>query len=88
MPLTVHDELRFSFSLDELSDRLGERTKLVIVNSPNNPPAWSFRSTACAPRPSSFSKAPSWVLSDEVYRRIVYDGEVVSIASVPGMLEL
>ena len=36
VPLTLRDELDFSFSLDELSDRLGRRTKLVIVNSPNN----------------------------------------------------
>ena len=31
--------------------------------------------------------SPAWVLSDEVYRRIAYDGEVASTASVPGMLE-
>src|SRR5262249_3913796 len=37
VPLTLRDELDFSFSLDELSDRLSERTTLVIVNSPNNP---------------------------------------------------
>jgi aspartate aminotransferase len=87
VPLTLRDELDFSFSIDELSDRLGERTKLVIVNSPNNPtggvtPADDLRAAA-----ELILETSAWVLSDEVYRRIVYGLEPASIASVPGMLE-
>jgi aspartate/methionine/tyrosine aminotransferase len=87
VPLPLRDELDFSFSLDELSDRLGDRTKLVIINSPNNPtggvvPAETVRAAA-----DLILRGPAWVLSDEVYRRVIYDREAVSIACVPGMLE-
>ncbi len=87
VPLPLRQELDFSFSLDDLSDRLGARTKLVILNSPNNPtggvvPAEELRTAA-----EMLLASPAWVLSDEVYRRITYDGEIASIASVPGMLE-
>jgi aspartate aminotransferase len=87
VPLPLRQELDFSFSLDDLSDRLGARTKLVILNSPNNPtggvaPAADLRAVA-----EMILTSPAWVLSDEVYRRIAYDGEVASIASLPGMLD-
>ncbi|HYB28037.1 MAG TPA: pyridoxal phosphate-dependent aminotransferase [Solirubrobacteraceae bacterium] len=87
VPLALDDALDFGFSLDELRDRLGERTKLVIVNSPNNPtggvvPADDLRAAA-----ELILGTPAWVLSDEVYRRIVYDREPGSIATVPGVLE-
>ncbi len=87
VPLPLRQELDFSFSLDDLSDRLGARTKLVILNSPNNPtggvvPASDLRTAA-----EMLLASRAWVLSDEVYRRITYGGEVASIASVPGMLD-
>jgi len=87
VPLTLHDELDFSFSIDELSDRLGKRTKLVIVNSPNNPTGGVVPAEVLSAAAELILKSPAWVLSDEVYRRIAYDREVASIASVPGMLE-
>ena len=87
VPLPLREELDHSFSLEDLSDRLGMRTKLVIINSPNNPtggvvPAEDLPAIAELIRGSS-----AWVLSDEVYRRIAYDGDAPSIASVPGMIE-
>jgi len=87
VPLTLHDELDFSFALDELSDRLGERTKLVIINSPNNPTGGVVSAEDLSAAAELILKSPAWVLSDEVYRRIVYDHEPASIAAVPGMLE-
>jgi aspartate aminotransferase len=87
VPLPLREELGFSFSLEDLSERLGARTKLVILNSPNNPtggviPAGDLRAAA-----ELILQTGAWVLSDEVYNRIVYDAEVASIASVPGLLE-
>jgi aspartate aminotransferase len=85
--LPLREELGFSFSLEDLSERLSKRTKLVIFNSPNNPtggvaPAGDLRAAA-----DLIAETGAWVLSDEVYHRIVYDAEVASIASLPGMLE-
>jgi aspartate/methionine/tyrosine aminotransferase len=60
----------FSFALHELSDRLGERTKLVIINSPNNPtggvvPAGTLHAAA-----ELILGRPAWVLCDEEHLRI------------------
>ncbi len=87
VPLTLRDELDFSFSLDELSDRLSERTKLVIVNSPNNPTGGVTSDDDLGAAAGLILETSAWVLSDEVYRRIAYGLEPASIASVPGMLE-
>lgn len=87
VPLPLREELDFSFSLEDLSDRLGMRTKLVIINSPNNPTGGLVPAEDLPAVAELILDSPAWVLSDEVYHRIVYDGEAVSIASVPGMLE-
>jgi aspartate/methionine/tyrosine aminotransferase len=87
VPLTLHDELDFSFSVDELRACLGERTKLVIVNSPNNPTGGVVAAEDLRAAAELILQSPAWVLSDEVYRRIVYDREASSIATVAGMLE-
>jgi aspartate/methionine/tyrosine aminotransferase len=87
VPLALHDELDFSFSLEELSERLGEKTKLVIINSPNNPTGGVVPPDALGAAAELILETAAWVLSDEVYTRIVYDRETTSIAGVPGMLE-
>ena len=87
VPLPLREELDFGFSLEELSDRLGKRTKLAIINSPNNPTGGVVPAENLPAVAELILDSPAWVLSDEVYRQIAYDGEVVSIASLPGMLE-
>ena len=87
VPLALRDELDFSFSVDELGARLSDRTKLVIVNSPNNPTGGVVAPDDLRDAAELILQGPAWVLSDEVYRRIVYDREPGSIATVPGMLE-
>jgi aspartate/methionine/tyrosine aminotransferase len=83
--LPLREELDFSFSPADLSDRLGPRTKLVIVNSPNNPTGGVVSADDLRASAELILDSPAWVLSDEVYRRITYDDEVASIASVAGM---
>jgi len=87
VPLPLREELDFSFSPDDLSERLGAQTKLVIVNSPNNPTGGVVPADVLRTAADMILDSPAWVLSDEVYRRIAYDAEVASIAAVPGMLE-
>jgi aspartate/methionine/tyrosine aminotransferase len=87
VPLTLQDQLDFSFSVDELGDRLSERTKLVIVNSPNNPTGGVSSADDLRAAAELILETSAWVLSDEVYRRIVYGPEPASIASVPGIIE-
>jgi aspartate/methionine/tyrosine aminotransferase len=87
VPVPLVEERGFSFDLDVLESRLTDKTKLVILNSPQNPtggiiPADDIRRLADMLRGRDVM-----VLSDEIYSRICYDGEPVSIASFDGMLE-
>jgi aspartate/methionine/tyrosine aminotransferase len=87
VPLPLHEELGFSFAPDELGALLGDRTRLVIVNSPHNPTGGLSPAADLAAAAALIADTDAWVLSDEVYARLVYGGEFASIASVPGMLE-
>ena len=85
--LPLREELDFSFSLEDLADRLSARTKLVIVNSPNNPTGGVASRDDLRTAAELILDTPAWVLSDEVYRQIAYGDEIASIAGVPGMLD-
>jgi aspartate/methionine/tyrosine aminotransferase len=66
---------------------IGPRTKLVILNSPNNPTGALIDAAALTAIAERIRDSGAWVLSDEVYWRLLYDAEHASIASLPGMLE-
>lgn len=81
------EERGFSFDLDVLRKRISPKTKLLVLNSPQNPtggliPAEDIRTIADLVRDRDLM-----VLSDEIYSRIYYGQPPVSIASLPGMLE-
>jgi aspartate aminotransferase len=87
VPLPLREELGFSFATDELGPLLNERTRLVILNSPHNPTGGLSPAADLAAAAALIAETPAWVLSDEVYARIVYGEAFASIASLPGMLE-
>ena len=88
VPIPLVEERGFSFDLDTLHKRLSPKTKLLILNSPQNPtggliPPEDIRAIADLVRDRDLM-----VLSDEIYSRIYYGTEPpFSIASLPGMLE-
>ncbi len=87
VPMPLVEERGFSFDLDVLRDKISAKTKVVILNSPQNPtggviPAEDIEAIADLVRDRDMM-----VLSDEIYSRIVYGAPPVSIASFPGMLE-
>jgi aspartate/methionine/tyrosine aminotransferase len=87
VPLPLHEEKDFVFDVGELEARLSPRTKLVILNSPQNPTGGVIDPTTIDETSALIRESDAWVLSDEVYWRLVYDDEFSSIASRPGMLE-
>ena len=87
VPLPLIEERDFSFDPDDLAERIGERTKLVILNSPQNPTGGVIQPPDLAEAARLISGTGAWVLSDEVYGRMQYEGEFSSIASQPGMAE-
>ncbi len=88
VPVPLKEEHNFSFDLDAFHRLISKHTKLVILNSPANPtggvmPLSDLEEIARAAQEFDF-----WVLSDEIYSRLVYDNQSApSIASLPGMLD-
>jgi aspartate aminotransferase len=87
VPLVLREADDFAFSVDELAAKLSARTRLVILNSPQNPTGGVLARSTLAAAAEVLRESPAWVLSDEVYGRLMYEGEFASIASEPGMLE-
>ena len=85
--LPLREDREFGFDVEELGALLSSATKLVILNSPNNPTGGLARPEDLQSAAEMISRTSAWVLSDEVYSRLVYEGAFFSIASVPGMLD-
>jgi aspartate aminotransferase len=82
------EENDFSFDLDAFDKLINRRTKLIILNSPSNPTGGVIPRADLEHIAAQAQKFGCWVMSDEIYARIAYDGlEVFSIASLPGMRE-
>jgi aspartate/methionine/tyrosine aminotransferase len=87
VPLPLHEERDFVFDPGELEARLSPRTKLVILNSPQNPTGGVAGRDELRAAAGLIASTDAWVLSDEVYSEMLYEGEFASIATEPGMLE-
>lgn len=86
VPLCEADD--FSFDLTAFDAALSSRTRLVILNSPGNPTGGVMPLHALAYIAEIARQRNFWVLSDEIYSRLIFDGLAVpSIASLPGMAE-
>ncbi len=87
VPLPLLEERDFAFDPADLASRLSPRTKLVILNSPQNPTGGALTAEETATVAELLAGSGAWVLSDEVYSQMVYDQEFASIASHPSLLE-
>jgi len=78
----------FSFDLEAFDRLINESTRLIILNSPSNPTGGVVPLSDLEHIAAQVKRFDSWVMSDEIYARIAYDGlRVSSIASLPGMKE-
>ena len=88
VPIPLVEERGFSFDMDVFRASLSDKTKMVILNSPQNPTGGIIPAADIAAIADLVRDKDIMVLSDEIYSRIVYGNEEpVSIASMPGMLE-
>jgi aspartate/methionine/tyrosine aminotransferase len=86
VPVPLIEQRGFSFDLDVFRSRLSDRTKLVILNSPQNPTGGVICREDMGAMAELLRERDVMVLSDEIYSRIAYDTRPVSIAAFPGML--
>lgn len=87
VPAPLLEENDFRLDVDDLKRRITPRTKLIILNSPNNPTGGVLSSEDVATIAAAVAGRPIAVLSDEIYDRLVYGYKPRSIASEPGMKE-
>lgn len=87
VPLALHEQRDFTFDADELAALITPRTKLVILNSPQNPTGGVLGADDCRAAAQVLRDANAWVLSDEVYARLLYEGEFATVVTEPGLLE-
>jgi len=88
VPIRLREERDFSLDLDELAALINDRTRLIILNSPQNPTGGVLGRKEIEQVARVIGDRNILVLSDEIYSRLVFDGgEHFSIMSVPGMQE-
>jgi len=88
VPYTLRDQNQHRVDLEELRQKVNTRTRLLVLNSPHNPTGSVLRRDdleAIAAVLTPYKDV--WILSDEVYSRMVHDDAFESIASIPGMQE-
>ena len=78
----------FKVTAKQINDSISEKTKMVIINSPNNPSGSVYNKDELNEIASVLKKHPDiFILSDEIYEHINYGSEHVSFASIEGMYE-
>lgn len=88
LPVPLVEEAGFSFDLEAFDRLVSDRTRLIILNSPGNPTGGVMPLSALQHIAEVAIARDIWVLSDEIYMRLAYDGLTApSIVSLPGMAE-
>ncbi len=87
VPLPLLEEKGFAFSIDDLKSRITPRTKMLVINSPANPTGGIIPKEDLAAIAELALKHNFWVLSDEIYCRLQYEGAPASIIAEPGMAD-
>ena len=86
--LPLSESRGFAFDPAALAERIGPKTRLLILNTPHNPTGGLLARADLEAIASVLQKHPQvWVFADEIYSKLVHDGEFSSIASLPGMRE-
>ena len=87
VPIRLREELEFRLDVDELASLINDRTKLVILNSPQNPTGGVLTQDDIAAIARGIGDRNIMVLSDEIYSQLIFEGEHHSIMSIDGMKE-
>ena len=88
VPIFLREKRQFAFDPNELADKITSKTKLLILNSPQNPTGGILTRQNMEDIAAILHKHPQvWVYADDIYGRLVYDGKFISIAELPGMQE-
>jgi aspartate aminotransferase len=84
IPIPLREDRDFSVDTKELASLITDRTKLIILNSPHNPTGGVLTKKDILEIAEAIGDRNILILSDEIYSRLIYDGDHFSIMSVPG----
>ena len=87
IPVKLLEERDFDLDMEGLEAAITPRTRMIILNSPGNPTGGILSPATLGRIAELACQHDLWVLSDEIYSRLVFDGESRSILSMPGMME-
>jgi aspartate aminotransferase len=84
VPIPLREDCDFSIDVKEMASLINEHTRLIILNSPHNPTGGILTKKDIFEIAEAIGDRNILVLSDEIYSRLIYDGDHFSIMSVPG----
>jgi aspartate/methionine/tyrosine aminotransferase len=87
VPFGLEEKNKFQPDLREIAQKISPRTRMIIFNSPNNPTGTVFSKAALEEIAKLAVQHDLWVLSDEIYARILFGAEYQSISALPGMAD-
>ena len=87
VPMRLREENDFRFLVDELKELITPKTRMIVINSPQNPTGGVLTKEDLEVIYELAEEHDLWIMSDEIYSRIVYDKEFESIGSIPGALK-
>ncbi len=87
VPYPLREEKEFRFDVDEFMSLITDKTKMIILNSPQNPTGGILTKEDLEAVAKVAQEKNIYILSDEIYINIIYEGEHQTIAAIPGMQE-
>jgi aspartate/methionine/tyrosine aminotransferase len=87
VPYPLLESKEFSFDIEDIKARVNDKTSLIILNSPQNPTGGMLELSDIEAVADLAKKHDCWVLTDEVYNQMIWEGEFKSIAQLDGMKE-
>ena len=84
VPIQLREERDFGLDVNELASLINDRTRLIILNSPQNPTGGVLSKHEIHDIADAIGDRNILVLSDEIYSRLIFEGEHFSIMSIPG----
>jgi aspartate aminotransferase len=87
VPFGLREQNNFQPDLKEIASKVTPKTRVLIFNSPNNPTGTVYDQPAVQGIAALAKKHDLWVITDEIYARMVFNGDYYSVWALPGMPE-
>ena len=85
VPVKLEESMGFAFNIENFKKLISPKTKMVIINTPQNPTGGILNETEIRQIAEILKDRPDiWILSDEIYSRLIFKGDHFSITQIPG----